>query len=265
MTAIRRVTAVAALLLGLLGLAASLTGIYALWQFGARIDRATTRALDQADSLALQVNQRVGQAREQLGNSRKAALEWVGAFEAWRTTRDDGDRDPQLNWPDVESTLAVPLERAADWVQLASAAGEVLDPLLASPPLGNAPGEGPGEVKLTQLLQNARESLDRAQEQLSELRQLLGQIREGRDTEANARKVGELVASMAGQMEVVDKGFDTLAGKLESTREKLDDWSHRIQRGFLLGQIVATLVLLWLAAAQLSLAVHGWKWLRARK
>jgi hypothetical protein len=111
-------------------------------------------------------------------------------------------------------------------------------------------------------VRNGHQEIQQAFLLVEEVKNHLAAIREHRDIDANAREIESLSARIDTSLERVHQFGADLEAAIADMRTDIANLGSRLRRWVLALAVIATLVLIWLGVAQVSLAIHGWRLVR---
>jgi hypothetical protein len=110
----------------------------------------------------------------------------------------------------------------------------------------------------------SHEQIDEAFKLTDEVRTHVGNIRAHRNLDESARQIETLSSRIDALLENVQRYGEELEAAIVQLKADAASLGWRIRGRLLVVVVIANLILIWLAASQVSLAIHGWRLLRSR-
>ncbi len=259
---LRRLISLTLVLLGSLGVVTCAALIGGVWFVDARLSQGTRGAFATLDASLTRVRERVGSVRERIDNSRVTAREIQEKLAEW-TQREAGEQlAERLEVAEKSKRLAEVMQRADGWLEAVARSLEFAGSALE---FVNAAGVSVEAFPVAELLfeiSSVRSQLHDVSDMVTDLRNRTATD----DGEAlpkerldQAVKLAVRVVASSDRIETRLQRFD---GKLAKAQDELKNVETRCLRWIHAGAIGMTLLCLWMLAAQLALAHHGWSGLR---
>lgn len=213
-----------------------------------------------ADAAVVLVNDKVEQTRASLQDARNGTdtLRTIIKGSA-QAVLDNKLKESGLD--ELERRAQTGIQRGQNLLELSVTAAELMQQLLAS-----VDGDGERFVPQLDRLQSAQSRLATAAERLAEMQRHLAELRERRNVVAeSAGQVARLALALLVELEAVEQGLDAFQDHLHNIQSRLDAWKNTVSAWITGIAVLATLLLAWIGAGQLSLAIHGWRGLRSRR
>jgi len=256
-----------AVVFGLVGGILCLVGIWYTWSVRPHLIEQTNRVHAKINEALTLVEMRVEETGDVVKNARQA----TGQFDAkiklaiqnllLRKTAEVVGLD------EVEQRIAVRLQEAKDWIDLAVAAAELIEQLLdvvdsVSPDFES---EHVTASQLTAQLQAIQNNVVESFESLKEVEERLAEIRLEKKVAENAGESSRLVTLIDSKLEKAEEKVRQFQEKLALLQKKLAASKARTLAFINKLAILATFLCLWIAVAQASLLLHGWNYLKRQR
>jgi chromosome segregation ATPase len=260
MKILKRVISVIVIAISLVGLVLSLAGIIVGWNTKARLTTSILNVLTEAETRLEEVDQRLNQVKTSLTEIRQSiaeAEERVGALGA------DAEENRRLMTviSDTVGAKVIPLVDRANEI-MTTVRGTIATLNSALELLKAIPFISVQLPDLTTVGQIAEE-LATLQTAVSELRTTLSE-RRSELIEGTASLLTESLARIDQLLEGVQTRLTEYTQRLDETQSRLAQLKQSIPIGLNVAAWLNTLVLLWLAFAQVGLLIHAWRFLTGK-
>lgn len=260
----KKLLAVGMLLFGAVGCLASLVGVAAIWWLRGWADDTTTHVLDRVDGVIGRVASRAGDTTQRV-NSVRDSLHSLNARVQQRVavltkvdTEDAADIDA------LERQLYAAFDRLSDWLGLLRDSAELVQQIRDGVAASSAflQADSHSILEVVSAVRRGNEELVQTVELLASVKSHLGEIRANRDVEDHAAQFTSLYARIDGGLGKVADLAVEFETAIQTSRVNMADRGQRMRQGMLWGAVLSTLLCIWIAIAQASLALHGWTLLR---
>jgi hypothetical protein len=240
-------------LAGAAGLVACAFGVVGCWVLYAELIARTDRVFGRAEGALGGLRDDLGQVRDRLRQTEQN-LNAVRQREEELAARPPADRDKRrvLSWKAVEGAsphLGDARRKLVMATEVALVADGFLD-ALAELPLGERIGVDVGR------LQAVSDQLSELIGQADKMAMLLAGSAPGVTPDGAADQSARIAESLGRVVAAVDEGV----ARADDARERVGAWHARVTRWLTRTASVATLILAWAGAGQLSLLAHACCW-----
>ena len=129
---------------------------------------------------------------------------------------------------------------------------------MAESTIGYIKTESDVRADVSTALQNANTQIEEAADFLLQIQARLAAIRANRDGGGNVSRIRVLSTRIDSALGSLQGYAQSFTGGVAEIREGVNDLTNRIRRAIRMGAVTVSVLLLWVAAGQVSLAVHGW-------
>ena len=113
-------------------------------------------------------------------------------------------------------------------------------------------------------LRVGKKELQHASELGEYVKTRLAEIRANSDLDENAQRITTLSSMIDKSLAKTRRHAESFQGAVAETRADFAGLETRVRRQTAIVAVLITVILVWIAIAQLSLAVHGWRALHLR-
>jgi hypothetical protein len=254
---VRRLVGLVALLFGFVGVLASGYGIYAAWQVESSARQASDRVFAAVDNGFVVATDKVASVRQRLAEHRVTASEITRDVREWVA---DGGRERLQQRLDIEHRSAVVAERLRTVdVQLESAA-EMTETARKLIDLGRSAGASMNPETADQVLgkiARLREALGVAERAIDDVHKAASEPddRWSATVRTLLVQVAAAILDADGYLAAVEEKLDAARAAARQTQADANDGIFHIA-------LLATVILVWIAAGQAALCGYGWRCLR---
>lgn len=266
---LKRLAGILAMLLGSIGSIACGVGIAGTWIARARIDATVDAISSSVDSALQRTQKRSDETFQRVAEIRESTGDVLGRIHQRLTTRrtDQPDRDEALKALGREALAKCDATR--DWVSLVQTGidfAEQLQDLLEATSLMTRE-DVDSLAELRRVTQSGRQELETLGHLAKQLQANLAKVQSPNAANDDGKLAQEL-GSLRDQMNDAMRRLEDLGPKIQSaldqTRTDVAVLEGKIQHQMLLIAALVSLLLLWGLASQISLAAHGWHFLRTK-
>ncbi len=260
----KRLSGLALVGLGAIGMAACLAGIAGLWIVASRLQQVNSRLFHQVDQFIVQVDLRATQAGDAVGGTRDLvdALKQTLKESAAELLAGRVASLPEID--NLERRLVSAMERTDELMEVSASTVELIEQLLTT--IGSMAWESnadqQGYSDLTAAIRSTRQSLANASERLADVRRRLAEIRQKRGVDVNLAEITKLSLGMVAKLDAVQSQIAAFRSLLDETKSRSAQFQERIRRWILAGECLILLLIAWLGAGQLCLLLQGTRSLR---
>jgi hypothetical protein len=257
----KRIVALLAVVLGLIGTAACLAGGYAVWRLGARLEQANDRAFAVLDRRLATAQDRVRGVQERVRESRLTAARILDRL---RERAGDQVNERLASRLDIDAradTLAGHLRTADLWLETATESVRGVRELLELGDLVGAPAYSTAVDDAAAQLAALRAKVLQAKQAVDQIREILTPA-EGESEEGRFARVSNLLARILVTVGEIDTRLDECVNRLAEAQAAAGRWEARASRCIAWTTAGCYLVLAWVAAGQAALCVCGGKRIR---
>jgi hypothetical protein len=117
---------------------------------------------------------------------------------------------------------------------------------------------------LVAAVRDGRNEIQRTSELVEEVKASLADIRVHSNVDENAQNITTISSMIDTSLETTRRHAEGFQEAVREAQADIAGLATRIRRQILIATVLLTIALVWIAVAQFSLAVHGWKALRPR-
>jgi len=250
------------LLLGSLGVVTCASLIGGVWLVDARLSQGTEGAFATLDASLTRVRERVGNVRERIDNSRVTSREIQEKLAEWAQREAGEQLAERLEVAKKTQRLAEVMQRADVWLEAVARSLEFADSALQ---FVNAAGLSVEAIPVAQLLfeiSSVRSQLHDVSDMVTDLRNRTATDDGKALAKERLDQAGKLAVRVVASADRIETRLQRFDGKLAKAQDELKNMETGCLRWIHAGAIGMTLLFIWMLAAQLTLANHGWSGLR---
>jgi hypothetical protein len=256
---LKRVVGWFALVVGVIGLAACAAGVYGVWSVRSRLDRANDRVFTRLDDGVASAGDRIRGVQARIRESKVTSDEIARGVRTWAADKAEERAAARLEIDRRAGELARHLQTADLWLETAGETVRGVQQVLA---LGDLGGDTINPASLDDVLARLaalRVKVQEAGQTVDRVRELAGG-NDGETSEENRRsQVTRLVARMVVTIGDIDARLDEPIARLAEAQAAVQALKVRIDRYIAVAAIACYLLLAWVAAGQVALAMWGWR------
>ena len=264
MTRLKRSAGVLAMLLGILGIIACLAGIVKVWSLRGQIDDLVAVVSLQVDDALARLEGHSQNANRYISDAQVSVRELNARVKQRVSESRDVPFEEAADIDQIERQLYARVQLARDVIGFVGSTLDLVEQLSAvvqSASLFVKKDTRTMEDLVADVRDGKRE-MRRTSELVEEVTTALAEIREHRDVEENAKRITTLSAVIDTSLTKVKQHAESFNQGVVKTRATFTDLATRIHQRLLMLTLVLTLIIVWIAVAQLALAVIGWRLLR---
>jgi hypothetical protein len=255
----KRILSLLALLLGLVGLAASTVAIVAIWSVSARLSRVTENVFERIDGSLVVVRERVAQTRERVEAARITTEGIERTLRDW-TKREARDRlTSRLGVEEKAERLASGLQQADHWLTFSESSVQLVQQALALANSTGAPVETEPADRLLEELASLRVQLTQVTESVERIRERTAEAGGEKLLKERIDQAVRLALRVIATLGSIDSRLEDFGKRLSETRTEARNLKTKTPLWIRIATIDITLLILWMAAGQFLLFLHGWQ------
>lgn len=248
--------------LGCIGVVVCIVGILGVWLLGSRLNRVTENVFARIDSSLVVVRGKVVGTGQRVRAAKISSEDIEQSLKNW-TKKEVGDRlTVQLGIEEKTERLASSLQQADHWLEFSESSLQLVKQALE---LGNATG-APIETKsadrLLEELASLRVQLTEASDLLERIRARTAKADEEKSFKEKIDQAVRLALRVIATLSSIDSRLGDFGNELSQTQTKARNLKIKTMRWISVTKIGITLLILWMAAGQISLCLHGRQGLR---
>ncbi len=264
MTWLKRTVGLLAMLLGILGAAACLLGIVQAWSLRGQVDELVAVVAVKVDGALAKVEGHSQNANLYISEAQDSVRELNARVKSRVAQSRDVPLEEAADIDQIERQLYARVQLARDVVGFVGSTLDLVEQLSAVVQSASLFVKKDTRT-MEDLVANVRDGkreMRRTSELVEEVTTALAEIREHRDVEENAKRITTLSAVIDTSLTKVKQHAESFNQGVVKTRATFTDLATRIHQRLLMLTLVLTLIIVWIAVAQLALAVIGWRLLR---
>jgi hypothetical protein len=239
------------LLLGSLGVLLCVAAAVGVWFAGARLNQATDKVFDAVDRSLVASRDRVLTAQKRVQES-KITAEYVGqAAQNWMRAEVKDRVTARLEIEEKTERLGSGLRQADQWLEVSGESLQGVQKILEIARSLGAPADAAVVDPLLEKLGAVRGQLQRSADTVDAIR---ARMAEGDTLEERLRQIAQLTLRVVATFSEIDSRLGEFADGLGAGRANVEQRRSKTHAYILVAQIAAFLLILWMAAGQVSLA-----------
>jgi len=254
-----------ALALGIIGTLACLAGLVGTWVLSHRLQNPVTSVAEKVTSLCARVETRTVDATEHIQSSRDTIRDIDQRVQERVTQQLDLSDQDVAKINELHDQLRSVITQARDWIAFSGAAVDLVRHLfdIANSTIGFITADSAARADLATALQNGNSQVEEAMALLAQGQERLDDIRANRDVAGNTSRLQSLSMRIDASLGNLQGYAETFASGVAEIDREITDLASRIRRAIRAGALLFTVILLWIAAGQISLALHGLRFIRS--
>jgi methyl-accepting chemotaxis protein len=258
---LKRITGTFLTVLGTIGVVCSLAGIIAVWVIRGRVDNAVAQVFDRVDVAIGKLEVRAEGTTERISNSRDSLHQLNARVQQRVAQRKDVPATEAADIDEVERRLYAGIDRARDWIEFIHSSVELVQQVsgIIESSTMFLKDDSHTVADLAGAVQTSSEELERTGELMAEVKTHLNEIRANRDHEEHARQFTSLYSRIDASLEKVENLASEFEHSVKRVRTDISEDGTNIRDWLVVAAVIITLVLLWIAIAQVSLTKDGWQ------
>ncbi|MEA1949828.1 MAG: hypothetical protein U9N87_00470 [Planctomycetota bacterium] len=261
MTWTKRLFGLLALLLGIAGILACFVGIAWTWHTRIRVDNMVAEISVQIDDVLARVDGRALQATEYIDNARKSTHNLNERVRQRIATRRKVSREEAADIDELERQLYARIQLARDLIGFMQSTMDLVEQLsrmIESASLF-ANQESREMADLIAAIREGKEEIRQTTLLVENVKTSLAEIRVSRNIDENAKRIRTLSSMIDKSLEKTRHHAEVFRQAIEKGRQNIAGLTTRIHRQTTIAAVLLTVIFVWIAVAQLCLAVHGWR------
>jgi hypothetical protein len=250
---VRRLLSSFTLLLGSLGVLLCVAAAVGVWFAGARLNQATDKVFDGVDRSLVASRDRVLGAQKRVQESKITADDVGHAVENWMRAEATERLTTRLKIEEKTGRLAWGLQQADQGLEVSEESLQAAQKILE---IAQSLGASTDDAVVDPLLEKlgaVRSKVQQSTETVDALRERMAAAAEGPSLEERIRQVAQLALRVVATLGDIDSRLGEFADGFVSARTKVEHLKSRTDRYIVAAQIGALLLILWMAAGQVSL------------
>jgi methyl-accepting chemotaxis protein len=266
MVRIRRLVGLLASLLGTAGIVACLAGIAPVWSVRGRIDDGVAEVSVRVDDVLARVEDRASKVAGTLRSARDSARGLNQRVQHRVSELRDVPLEEAADLNELEQQLYARIQLAGDWIRLIQSTMDLVEQLMQVVESATlfAQQDAHAMADLVAALRDGKKEIQHTSELVEDVKASLTEIRAHSNLDENAKQITTLSAMIDTSLAKTGRHAESFQGAVAEARTDVTGLATRIRRQTAIGAVLLTVLLVWMAVAQLSLAVHGWRALRLR-
>jgi hypothetical protein len=252
--------------LAAIGTVACLAGVLGVWTVRARVDEAVERIVVRVDGVLTRLEDGARQTKEIVAEVHESARQFNARVQQRVAELRGVPTDEAADIDQIERQLYARIQRAADLIALMQAGADLIEQMLQM--LESAAvlvkRESQAREDLLATIRAGYEEIQRTVKLVDDVSQCVEQLEESADIEENARRITTLSERLDASLTTISGVAADFETGIADLRADVGGLGNDVRRWLMISATIATLLLVWLAVAQLSLAWHGWKLFRRR-
>jgi archaellum component FlaC len=261
MTWLKRSGGVLAILLGILGIAACLVGTVKVWSLRGQIDDLVAVVSSQVDDALARLEGHSRNANQYISEAQDSVRELNARVKSRVAKSRDVPLEEAADIDQIERQLYARVQLAQDVIGFIGSTLELVEQLSTVVQSASTLVKKDSRTieNLVVALRDGRQELRRTSSLTEEVKTAVAEIRKHRDVEENAKRITTLSSVIDKSLTKVKQHTESFDHGVVNSRAAFVDLATRIRQRLLAIALVLTLILVWIAVAQLALAVHGWR------
>lgn len=254
-----RVIGVLGVVLGAAGVGASLLALVAVWNVRARIDTTIANTFDRVDVVLTRLAKRAQQTNQRIQGARDAVRDLNERVQQRVAELRDVPEEEALHLEGIERELYAATQQVKDWTAFMQATVELIEQLLEMMESTSAflKDDSHTALDVVHSLRQGNVELIETSKLVASVEHRLSELRAGGNIEQRAAQIESLSSRIRGSLDKVQRFGIECETAVIAARSRIGELGGRIRRRIAIGAVLGTLLLLWIAVAQLSLALLG--------
>ena len=262
----KRLVGVIVLILGGVGTLACLGVFVGIWVVRARTDTMIVNVTERVDMALSTLEDRGQQANERIENIRNSVRILNDRVQQRAADLRGVPTEEAPDIDEIERQLYARIQLGKDWIGFVKTGVDLVEQVLQ---MLNSTSlflqeESKTRADLLAAMRSGHERIDEAFSLADEVRTHVESIRAHRDLDESARQIQTLSSRIDTLLDNVQHYGEDFEAAVVQLRTDAANLGTRIRRQLLVVAVIASLILIWFAASQISLTIHGWHLLRSR-
>ncbi len=167
---------------------------------------------------------------------------------------------------ELERQLYARIQIATNWIEFIQSTMDLIEQLMQAIESASlfAKRESHTMADLIVALRNGKDEIQQTSQLAEDVKASLVEIRARSDVDETAKRITTLSSKIDTSLTKAGRHADGFQEAIGEVRDDFVTFASRIRRQTAVAAMLLTVILVWIAVAQLSLATHGWKALRLR-
>ncbi len=262
----RRLAGMLGVLLGAAGTVACLAGIASAWSIRGRVDDGVVEVSVRVDDVLARVEDRANRVTDTIKNAQTSVRELNERVQQRIAERRDVPLKEAADIDELERQLYARIQLAGEWIGFIRSTMDLVEQLLQIVESASlfAQQDTHTMADLIAALRDGKKELQQTSKLGEDVKTSLTEIRASSNLDENAKRITTLSSMIDKSLAKTQRHTESFQGAVAEVRTGIADLATRIRRQTAIVAVLITVILVWIAIAQLSLAVHGWRALRPR-
>jgi hypothetical protein len=263
---LRRLAGLLGVLLGTAGIVACLAGIASVWNIRGRVDDGVAEVSVRVDDVLARVEDRAHQVTEYIQNGQNSARDLNQRVQESVAEQRDVPLEEAADIDELERQLYARIQLAGDWIGFIQSTMDLIEQLMQVVESASlfTQQDAHTMADLSAALRDGKKEIQQTSQFAKDVKTSLTEIRAHSNIDENAKQIATLSSMIDTSLAKARRHAENFQGAVAKTRTDFADLAMRIRRQTLSAAVLLTVILVWIAVAQLSLATHGWRALRLR-
>ncbi len=258
MTIFRRFIPLLAWLLGLLGVAACAAAIAVVWSTGSQLSKTSENVFDGIETSFSVLRDRVLGAQSRV-QELKIRTEDIGhGVKNWTRKEATERLASRLELENKAEQLALALRQVDLWLEMSGASLQGVQQALEIASSLGAPADSAIVDPLLERLGALRRQLKQSTETVNALCEGTAKPTEGEALEARISQLAQVALRVVATLGEIDSHLGEFSERLAATQIKGQHLKRKTHVYIVMAQICVAVLIVWMAAGQVSLCRHGW-------
>lgn len=254
----RRLLCFVVLLLGALGVLASLVAVIAIWSVHARTRRATDEVFARIDGALVVVRERTGQAADRVRSSTITTQGVAEGLKQWTAQQAGQELAERLQVVENSDKLRAGMQQAGAWLDVADSSARLAQQALEFATSLGAQIDTRSVDGLIDEIAALKRELGDATSLAENLREQAVALAEGQAPPDRGEQAVQLALRVAATLGTVDARLDRFGGKLSQAQQNMQALHSQTLSWISLATFVATVLIGWMGLGQLALCWVAW-------
>jgi|GEM_PF-6648007 len=255
------------LILGVAGIIACFVGIVFTWSIRSQIDESVCQVSTRFDHFLVKAEAPANKVAETIEIAEKSMRRLNNRVQQRVSQLRDMPLEDAPKIDDLERKLYAKTKLVRNWIGTMQSIMDLIEQVVhmfQSAALF-ARQDDHTFSDLIAAIHAGKKEIQNASELLEAVRISLVEIRNNKNADKNAKRISTLSSKIDASLAKTLNHAESFQTAVAKARTICTDLSSKIRRQVLIAVILLTVVLIWTAIAQLSLAIHGWKALGLKK
>ena len=255
----KKLFALFAILLGIAGVVACVSGIGVAWNVHSQLDETVASTFERVDTALARVQVLAEQTNDRVESVQAATKQLNDRVQQRVAELRDVPKEEAADIDEIERQLYVRIDHAKNLIVFMRASIDLVQNLkeMAQSASAFVQEDSRTTRELVASLRAGYDEIEEASMLAEDVRLAIIEIRESRNLEENAKKVNSLSSRIDASLAKVAKLGDRFESGIVDTRADAVDLDQRIRHRLLVIAILSTVFLVWMAIGQICLATLG--------